>query len=87
VRLSFFGALQLNRIADPESAVPGGLLIASLIDLAATKVKVVQDRASARDYLDIHALIQSGIDLEEALSAAYPGTGIYFLRKWGGTID
>ena len=43
----------------------------SLLDLAATKVQVVQRRASAKDYLDVDALIHLGrIDLGQALGAA-----------------
>jgi len=41
-----------------------------LLDLAATKVKVVQDRAEARDYLDIARLLEGGVDLSAALGAA-----------------
>ena len=70
VQVSFFGGLDFNRIQDPEF-VPGiGIKIASLIDLAATKVKVVLDRASYKDYFDIDALINAGIDLPKALAAA-----------------
>src|SRR5262249_20367427 len=47
-----------------------GLRIASLIDLAAAKVRVAQVRAEARDYVDIDALIGAGIDLSSALGAA-----------------
>jgi len=70
VKVSFFGGLSLRRVADPELAEGPGLLVASLLDLAATKVKVVQDRAEAKDYLDIAALLKDGIELAQALSAA-----------------
>lgn len=70
VKVSFFGGLSLRRAADPEQAEGPGLLVASLLDLAATKVKVVQDRAEAKDYLDIAALLADGIELAQALSAA-----------------
>jgi hypothetical protein len=71
VKVSLFGGLGLRRVRDPE-AVEGlsGLLIASPLDLAATKVKVVQDRAESKDYLDMSRLLESGIDLGEALGAA-----------------
>ena len=71
VKVSFFGGLGLRRVRDPE-AVAGlpGLLVASPLDLAATKVKVVQDRAEARDYLDVGLLLDEGIGLAEALGAA-----------------
>ena len=45
--------------------------IASLLDLAGTKAAVVQQRAEAKDYLDIDALLQDGrLDLPTALASA-----------------
>jgi hypothetical protein len=45
--------------------------IASLIDLAAIKMSVLQTRAEAKDYIDIDALLRIGkIDLPTALAAA-----------------
>lgn len=71
VRVSFFGGLALDRVQDPERVEGPGLLVASLLDLAATKVQVVQSRASAKDYLDVDALIRGGgISLSQALGAA-----------------
>lgn len=71
VRVSFFGGLALDRVQDPEPVAGPGLLVASLLDLAATKVQVVQSRASAKDYLDVDAVIRlGGIDLGQALGAA-----------------
>jgi hypothetical protein len=71
VQVSFFGGLGLRRVRDPDT-VEGmpGLRIASPLDLAATKVKVVQDRAESKDYLDISHLLEHGIGLAEALGAA-----------------
>jgi hypothetical protein len=71
VKVSFFGGLALRRVRDPEG-VEGlpGFRIASPLDLAATKVKVVQDRAESKDYLDISRLLESGIGLPAALGAA-----------------
>ena len=43
--------------------------MAALLDLAGTKVAVVQKRAEAKDYLDLDALLQHGIDLPSALAA------------------
>ncbi|HYO16496.1 MAG TPA: nucleotidyl transferase AbiEii/AbiGii toxin family protein [Thermoanaerobaculia bacterium] len=70
VKVSFFGGLSLRRVEDPEPAEGPEILIASLLDLAATKVKVVQDRAEAKDYLDLDRLLSEGISLPEALGAA-----------------
>jgi len=70
VKVSFFGGLTLRRVRDPEPAEGTALPIASLLDLAATKVKSVQDRAEAKDYLDVSRLLSEGIALAEALGAA-----------------
>lgn len=71
IRVSFFGGLALDRVQDPERVEGPGLLVASLLDLAATKAHVVQGRASAKDYLDVDALVHlGGISLSHALGAA-----------------
>jgi len=70
VKVSFFGGLTLRRVRDPEPVEGPGFHVASLLDLAATKVKVVQDRAEAKDYLDLGRLLEEGIDLSQALGAA-----------------
>ncbi len=69
VLISFFGALYLGQVAPSDTAVGPGVSVASLLDLAGTKVAVVQKRAEAKDYLDIDALLQNGIDLPTALAA------------------
>ncbi len=70
IKVSFFGGLSLRRVHDPELAKGTGVLVASMLDLVATKLKSVQDRAEAKDYLDIASAIASGIDLAEATAAA-----------------
>jgi hypothetical protein len=45
------------------------MLIASLDDLLATKLKSILDRAEAKDYLDIAAILAAGVPLERGLSA------------------
>jgi hypothetical protein len=77
-KVSFFGGLPLRRVREPEPAASNGLPIASLLDLAATKVKVVQDRAEAKDYLDIFRILEEGIDLPNALAAAQAVYGAVF---------
>jgi len=69
VKVSFFGVPRLKRLHPPLIA-PNGVRLASLHDLAGTKVRVVQVRAEAKDYIDIDALIAHGITLAEALSCA-----------------
>jgi len=70
VNVSFFGFLSFGRIGLPERCEDNGLWIASLLDLAAQKMKVILMRAEAKDYLDIFALLQAGITLPKALGAA-----------------
>jgi hypothetical protein len=71
VKLSFFGVPGLPRLAPPHIAPDNGVQIASLMDLAGTKVNVVQLRAEAKDYRDIDAILRDGrIDLPTALASA-----------------
>jgi hypothetical protein len=70
VKVSFFGSLTFGRVGLPERCEDNGLWIASLLDLAAQKMKVILTRAEAKDYLDVQALLQAGITLPQALGAA-----------------
>jgi hypothetical protein len=79
VKVSLFGVPHLARICEPLVAEDKGVRIASLIDLAGTKASVVQQRAQAKDYVDIDALItQGGIDLSTQLVAAHRVHGAGF---------
>jgi hypothetical protein len=70
VKVSFFGGLKLRRVQDPDTVEDPKLMIASLLDLAATKVKVVQDRAEKKDYIDLSLILEEGVDLGSILGAA-----------------
>lgn len=70
VQLSFFGGLTLGRVGEPDVTRDGTLLVASLLDLAGTKAATVTQRAEAKDYLDLIALMQNGVTLGEAMAAA-----------------
>jgi Nucleotidyl transferase AbiEii toxin, Type IV TA system len=71
VKLSFFGVPSIARLAPPLIALDNGLRIASLLDLAGTKASVVQQRAEAKDYADVDAILRDGrIDLPTALASA-----------------
>ena len=70
VSVSFFGGLGLARVSSPDTADDNGVQVASLLDVAGCKMAVVQRRAEAKDYLDIAALLESGITLPKALAAA-----------------
>ena len=54
-----------NRFKPKDST----LLVASLEDLLATKLKAILDRAEAKDYRDISAILSAGVSLEKALAA------------------
>jgi Nucleotidyl transferase AbiEii toxin, Type IV TA system len=69
VKVSFFGGLALGRINDPLRTRDRVLLVASLEDLLATKLKAILDRAEAKDYRDISAILSAGVSLEKALGA------------------
>lgn len=70
VKVSFFGVPGIGRVAHPLVAEGNGLKVASLLDLAGMKVNVVQVRSEAKDYLDVAALIEGGVDLGVALASA-----------------
>jgi len=69
ILVSFVGGLGLGQVAPREQAQGSSLHIASLLDIAGTKVAVVQKRAEVKDYLDIDALLQHGLDLSIVLAA------------------
>lgn len=69
VKVSFFGGLALGRINDPLRTSDRMLLVASLEDLLATTLKAILDRAEAKDYRDISAILSAGVSLEKALGA------------------
>ena len=69
-RQSFvFGGIGFGRVNDPLQTSDGTLLVASLDDLMATKLKATLDRAEAKDYRDIAEMISAGAPLPAALSA------------------
>lgn len=70
VIVSFFGDVQMNSVRAPDVVPDNRLRIASLLDLTATKLKTVQQRAEAKDYLDLATALKSGISLPQALGAA-----------------
>ncbi len=70
VKVSFFGGLSLGRVGELSVCDDTGVHVASLLDLAAQKVRVVQVRAERKDYLDLMTLLAEGISLPTALGAA-----------------
>lgn len=69
VKVSFFGNLQIGHVNEPLLTSDGVLRVASLEDLLATKLKAILDRAEAKDYVDIAAMLTAGVSLERGLGA------------------
>jgi hypothetical protein len=69
VKISFFGSIGFGRVDDPLLTRDGVLLVASLDDLMATKLTATLDRAEAKDYRDIAAMITAGVSLSAGLTA------------------
>jgi hypothetical protein len=78
VKVSFFGGIGFGRVGEPQVTEDGVLHVASLDDLMATKVKVILQRAEAKDYRDIVAMVSAGVSLAKGLSAARALYGINF---------
>ena len=71
VKLAFFGGLNtLGRIEDPRRAAGSQVQVASLVDLAGMKMRVIQVRGSWKDYVDLYTLASNGIDVATGLAAA-----------------
>ncbi len=70
VKVSFFGGLTFNCVQEPEIAEDNRIQVASVLDIAATKLATIQQRAQARDYEDLAAVLNTGITLSEILAAA-----------------
>jgi len=70
VKVSFFGAIAFGRVGEPDLTDDGVLQVASFDDLMAIKVKVVLQRAEAKDYRDIAAMLNAGVSLPRGLASA-----------------
>ena len=70
VKISFFGTIDFGRVGEPRLTEDEVLLVASPLDIFATKLKVIIQRPSTKDYIDIVRLIKSDESLIEALGAA-----------------
>jgi hypothetical protein len=96
VKVAFFGGLDtLQRVEDPRRATGSRVQVASLVDLAGMKMRVIQARGSWKDYVDIHTLVSHGIDVPTGLAAAKaidrrfdPATSVRALQFYGdGTLN
>jgi hypothetical protein len=71
VKVSFFGSIAFGRVGTPERTDDGVLMVACVEDLMATKLKVILQRAEAKDYRDIAALLkQARANLARGLASA-----------------
>ncbi|MCX8565579.1 MAG: Nucleotidyl transferase AbiEii toxin, Type IV TA system [Glomeribacter sp. 1016415] len=70
VKVSFFGTIAFGRVGEPDFTDDGVLQVASFDDLMATKVKVVLQRAEAKDYRDVAAMVNVGVSLSHGLASA-----------------
>jgi len=78
VKLSFFGTIGFGRVGQPDMTDDRVMAVASLDDLMATKVKVVLQRAEAKDYLDVAELVNAGVSLAKGLASACAIFGPHF---------
>ncbi len=70
VKFSFFGGLTFGRTGTPDICQDNLVRLASSLDLAIQKLKVIRVRSEAKDYLDLDCLLRHGVDLGEAMGAA-----------------
>lgn len=70
VKVSLFGDLDFGCLDTPHDTVDGVMRVASPKDLLAHKLKVLLQRVEPKDYHDIDALLNSGLDLAEGLAGA-----------------
>lgn len=86
VKISFFGNINFGRVNDPLQTCDGIMLVASLDDLMATKLKTTLQRAEGKDYRDIAAMITAGVSLPVGLTAfrkMFDGEPAQVLRALG----
>jgi hypothetical protein len=81
VKVSFFGGIGFGRINDPLLTRDGTLLVASLDDLMATKLKAILDHAEAKDYRDIAAMISAAVSLPAGRTGAGSARAWLFRRR------
>jgi len=70
VKLSFFGSINNGRVGEPDVTSDEVMVVASLADMMAHKLKVVLQRIEAKDYRDIAAMLKYGIALDEGMAGA-----------------
>jgi Nucleotidyl transferase AbiEii toxin, Type IV TA system len=69
IKVSFFGGVKNGCVREPDKTDDDVLCIASMDDLFAHKLKVIHDRAEAKDYQDIAVMLANGQSLPRGLAA------------------
>jgi hypothetical protein len=69
IKVSFFGGVKNGCVCEPDKTDDDVLCIASMDDLLAHKLKVIHDRAEAKDYQDIAVMLANGQSLPRGLAA------------------
>ena len=70
VKVSFSGGIGFRVLSQPGWVKDNGVVVASLLDLAGTKAKVINQRIELKDYRDISALLDAGLTLPQIVAAA-----------------
>ncbi len=70
VKISFFGSIRFGRVGVPDDTDDHVLRVASVLDLAGTKIKALLQRVESKDYRDVAALLAHGVPLPDILGAA-----------------
>ena len=78
VKVSFFGGIDIGRAGVPDRTPDGIAEVASLLDLLATKLKVMLQRIESKDYRDVAAILRTDVSLDEGLAAASALYGFNF---------
>ena len=68
IKLSFFGGIDFGRVGEPVR-IDDRARIASRLDLLGTKLATVTQRIEPRDYIDIAALLTSGLTINQGVAA------------------
>ena len=68
IKLSFLGGIDFGRVGEPVR-IRGVARIASRLDLLGTKLATVTQRIESRDYVDIAALLASGLTINDGVAA------------------
>lgn len=70
IKMQFFGGLPIGNIEPRQQPNGAGFWVATPLDIAGSKVKVLPERSEEKDYIDVDALMRHGINLPTMLAAA-----------------